>query len=125
MKIFLYISLLFFSTNGFAVNWEKVFVDKSGDSYYVDTDNIEKCNGLLYYSRLENFLESKNKDYSFIRKFKVNCLEGKRIWLSDTFYNQAMGKGKIKAEINPNEISYPKPNSIGYLVMKFVCDLDQ
>lgn len=125
MKKFLYISLLFFSTNGFAVNWEKVFVDKSGDSYYVDTDNIEKRNGLLYYSRLENYLEPKNKDYSFIRKFKVNCSEGKRTWLSDTFYNQAMDKGKITAEINPNEISYPKPNSIGYLVMKFVCDLDQ
>lgn len=125
MKKFLYISLLFFSTNGFAVNWEKVFVDKSGDSYYVDTDNIEKHNGLLYYSRLENYLEPKNQDYSFIRKFKVNCSEGKRTWLSDTFYNQAMGKGKITAEINPNEISYPKPNSIGYLVMKFVCDLDQ
>ena len=36
-----------------------------------------------------------------------------------------MGKGKITAEINPNEISCPKPNSIGYLAMKFVCDLEQ
>ena len=88
-------------------------------------DNLKKRNGLLYYSRLEDYLEPKNGDYSFIRKFKANCSEGKRIWLSDTFYDQPMGKGKITGEINPKEISYPKPNSIGYVVMRFSCDYVQ
>tara|TARA_A100001015_G_scaffold318627_1_gene439060 strand:+ start:668 stop:1039 length:372 start_codon:yes stop_codon:yes gene_type:complete len=122
MKKLLLLTLFFFSINGFAVNWKKVIVDRSGDSYYVDISNIKKRNGLLYYSRLEDYLEPKNGDYSFIRKFKVDCSEGKRIWLSDTFYNRPMGKGKITGEINPKEISYPKPNSIGYVVMKFACD---
>ena len=122
MKKLLLLTLFFFSINGFAVNWKKVIVDRSGDSYYVDISNIKKRNGLLYYSRLEDYLEPKNGDYSFIRKFKVDCTEGKRIWLSDTFYNKPMGKGKITGEINPKEISYPKPNSIGYVVMKFACD---
>ena len=122
MKKLLLLTLLCSSINGFAVNWKKVIVDRSGDSYYVDVENIKNRNGLLYYSRLEDYLEPKNGDYSFIRKFKVDCTEGKRIWLSDTFYNKPMGKGKITGKINPKEISYPKPNSIGYVVMKFACD---
>ena len=122
MKKLLLLALLGFSINGFSVNWKKVIVDRSGDSYYVDVDNIKKQNGLLYYSRLEDYLRPRNGDYSFIRKFKVDCTKGKRIWLSDTFYNQPMGRGKITGEINPKKISYPKPNSIGYIVMKFSCD---
>jgi hypothetical protein len=122
MQKLLLVFLLCFSINGFAVNWKKVVVDRSGDSYYVDVENIKKRNGLLYYSRLEDFLEPKNGDYSFIRKFKVNCLEEKRTWLSDTFYNQPMGKGKVTGKIIHNEISYPRSNSIGYVVMKFACD---
>ena len=122
MNKLLLTTLLCFCVNAYAVNWKKVIVDRSGDSYYVDIDNLKKRNGLLYYSRLEDYLEPKNGDYSFIRKFKVDCSNGKRIWLSDTFYNRPMGKGKITREINPEEISYPKPNSIGYVVMRFSCD---
>ena len=122
MKKLLLLTLLCSSINGFAVNWKKVIVDRSGDSYYVDVENIKNRNGLLYYSRLEDYLEPKSGDYSFSRKFKGDCTEGKRIWLSDTFYNKPMGKGNITGEINPKEISYPKPNSIGYVVMKFACD---
>ena len=121
MKKLLLLALFSFSINGFAVNWKKIVVDRSGDSYYVDVDNIKKQNGLLYYSRLEDFLKPKKGDYSFIRKFKVDCAKGKRTWLSDTFYNQPMGRGKITGEINLKKISYPKPNSIGYIVMKFAC----
>ena len=122
MKKLLLTALLCFCLNAYAFDWKKVIVDRSGDSYYVDVDNLKKQNGFLYYSRLEDYLEPKNGDYSFIRKFKANCSEGKRIWLSDTFYDQPMGKGKITGEINPKEISYPKPNSIGYVVMRFACD---
>ena len=122
MKKLLLLSLLGFCINGFSINWKKVIVDRSGDSYYVDVDNIKEQNGLLYYSRLEDYLEPRNGEYSFIRKFKVDCTKGKRIWLSDTFYNQPMGRGKITGKINPKKISYPKPNSIGYIVMKFSCD---
>ena len=122
MKKLLLTYLLCFCLNAYAFNWKKVIVDRSGDSYYVDVDNLKKRNGLLYYSRLEDYREPKNGDYSFIRKFKVDCLDGKRIWLSDTYYSRPMGKGKITGEIYPKEISYPKPNSIGYVVMRFACD---
>ena len=122
IKKLLLFALLGFSINGFSVDWKKVIVDRSGDSYYVDVDNIKKQNGLLYYSRLEDYLRPRNGDYSFIRKFKVDCTKGKRTWLSDTFYNQSMGRGQITREINLKKVSYPKPNSIGFIVMKFSCD---
>ena len=122
MKFIIFSIFLLLSNNGFAFNWKKVVEDRSGDSYYVDVDNIKKNNGLVYYWRLEDFLEPKYGDYSFIRKFKVDCVKEKRTWLSDTFYNQPMGKGKITDEQFPNKISYPKPNSIGYVVMKFACN---
>ncbi len=122
MKKILLLTLLCFSINGFAVNWKKVVVDRSGDSYYVDVDDIKKRNGLLHYSRLEDYLQPKKGNYSLIRKVKIDCTEGKQTWLSDTFYNQPMGKGKVTGKINPKETSYPKPNSTGYVVIKFDCD---
>ena len=77
MKKILFFSLLSFCLNVHALNWKKVLVDRSGDSYYVDVDNIKKKNGLLYYSRLEDFLKPKNGNFSFIRKFKVDCIKKK------------------------------------------------
>ena len=52
MKVFLLTTLLLFSINGFAFNWEEVAEDPKGDSYYVDVDKIKKHNGLVYYWRL-------------------------------------------------------------------------
>ena len=56
---------------------------------------------------------------SIISKYKVNCEAEKQTWLSVTLYSQSMGRGRIEGETTLNEIKYPKPNSIGYVVMKF------
>ncbi len=97
----LLLTLLCFYINGFAFNWKQVVVDRSGDFYYIDVDNIKRQNELLYYSRFEDYPEPKNGDHSFIRKFKADCIEGKSTWSDDTFYNKPMNKGKIIGEINP------------------------
>ena len=127
MKKLLLLTLLCFSINGFAFNWKKVdwadWIVDFGNSYYVDIDNIKKHNGLVYYWTLVDLLEpNKQGAYSFIAKHKVNCVEEKQTWLSITFYSQSMGKGTILNESNLNEIQYPKPNTIGYDVLKFACD---
>jgi len=49
MKKLLLLTLLCFSINGFAFNWQKVAENTSGNSFYVDIDNIKKHNGLVYY----------------------------------------------------------------------------
>ena len=75
MKTILFSILILFSINGFAFNWKKVTDGNNGNSYYVDVDNIKKKNGLLYYSRLEDFLKPKNGNFSFIRKFEVDFVK--------------------------------------------------
>ena len=60
--------------------------------------------------------------YSDIKKDKVDCVEGKRTWLSSTTYSQPMSKGRITFEDNPNKVNYPKPNPVGYTLMTFACD---
>ena len=59
---------------------------------------------------------------STINKYKVECVEEKQTWLNATWYSQSKGKGKILGEDTTTEIGYPKPNTSGYEVMKFVCD---
>ena len=125
MKKLLLTALLCFCLNAYAFNWKKVIVDRSGDSYYVDVDNLKKRNGLLYYSRLEDYLEPKNGDYSFIRKFKVDCSDGKRIWISDTYYSRPMGKGKIIKKRTSNKTLFPRPDTIEYITMKYACNYKQ
>ena len=126
MKTILFSILIRFSINGFAFNWKKVGENQSGDSYYVDVDNIKKHNGLIYYWRLDDLLEpitgSLGYANSAISKFKVKCVEEKQTWLNGTYYSQSMGKGRIVFEDSANKILYPKPQSVGYTVMKSVCN---
>ena len=122
MKTILFSILILFSINGFAFNWKKVGENTNGSSYYVDVDNIKKHNGLIYYWELSDYLKPVDGTNSVIAKIKVDCGEEKQTYLNGTFYSQSMGKGRIVFENSPNDIQYPKPKSVGYVVMKFVCD---
>jgi len=95
MKITLFSIILLFSINGFAANWKKLSENKSGSSFYVDVENIKKNNGFVYYWILIDYLKStKIGTYSDISEYKVNCVDEKQTWLSNTFYSQPMAKGK-------------------------------
>ena len=127
MKKLLLTSLLCFCVSAYAVNWKKVTEGfNHGHSYYVDIDNIKKHNGLVYYWELVDYLEPIGNVNSTIYKWKVDCGEEKLTWLSETTYSQSMGKGRIvgdvSGEIKFKKIHYPKPESVGYEVMKFACD---
>ena len=134
MKTILFSILILFSINGFAYNWKKVVegVDVEvpilvEDSIYVDVDNIKKHNGLVYYWELVD-LRQPYVGNSLIYKAKADCVEEKLTKLNVTWYSQSMGKGRIlfqdmATEDNvPNKIQYPKPTSVRYEVMKFVCN---
>ena len=124
MRKFLYISLLFFSTKGFAVNWEKVLVDKSGDSYYVQIIKMDKY-GHLYYVVLGNFLKPFQGNYSSKKYYKVDCDTGKTTWLKYSYHTQPMGRGKmtIKKDVNETEFLGPrKKNTYRYKQMRYACD---
>ena len=125
MKKLLLTALLCFCVNAYAFNWKKVAEDDLGN-FYVDVDNIKKHNGLVYYWDLIDVLEPvklpAGNANSTINKHKVNCVEEKTTRLNTTWYSLSTGKGRIIYEDSPNGIRYPKPNTIGYVVMKFACD---
>ncbi|OUV03055.1 MAG: hypothetical protein CBC42_04565 [Betaproteobacteria bacterium TMED82] len=132
MKNFLLISLLLCSIRGFAFSWEKVGENAVGNSFYVDVDNIEKRQGIVYYKSLIDFLKpTKNGAYSHVSKYKVDCVEQRQTWLSNVFYNKPMGKGERIIEAIPvwnhygstlNEVRSLSPGSIEDRVTRFVCD---
>ena len=122
MKVILFTTLLLFSINGFAFNWNKISTSIEGNSYYVDVSNIKKHNGLVYYWGLDDFVEPNHGANSSISKYKVDCGEGKRTWLNVTFYSQSMGKGKMIQDESLDDVDYPKPKSVGNTLMKFVCN---
>ena len=133
MKRILLFSLLCFFVKAHAVDWVKIGENKNKDSFYVDVENIKKNNSFVYYWNLINLLDqTKIGAHSYISKYKVDCVHEQQIWLSNTFYNQPMAKGKIITNSIPvwnhygstlNEIRYLAPGSIEDRIMKFVCDL--
>ena len=73
MKTILFSILILCSVNAFSFNWKKVGENISGDSYYVDVDNIKKLNGLVYYWVLGDYLEPFDSETnSTISKYKVD-----------------------------------------------------
>ena len=134
MKITLFSIILLFSINAFAVSWKKLSENESGSTFYVDVENIKKDNGFVYYWILIDYLKSTEiGTHSDISEYKVNCVDEKQTWLSNTFYSQPMAKGEIITENIPvwnyygstlNEIRYLTPGSLGHDILKKVCNFE-
>ena len=66
MKKLLLTALLCFCVNGFAFNWKKVGETVSGNSFFVDVDNIKKHHGLVYYWELaDHFAAQEDGSYQW------------------------------------------------------------
>jgi len=114
-----------------ASNWQEFGVDSNGYIHYVDIDNIDEGNGVIYYWSLVDFSEKTNLGTrSNVNKYKADCAEEKQTWLSYAYFSESMGKGKKITKLVPvwnhygstlNEIRSLAPNSIEYRLMRFVC----
>ena len=122
MKKVILTILLTYSIIGFAAKWEKITQGHDGNSIYIDLDSIEKKESRIYYSNLIDFLEPKQKSYSVISKFKVDCGEEQMSWLSTTYYNQEMGKGEITSISTIKQIRLPQTDTIARAELLFVCN---
>ena len=121
MKKVTVIILLAYSICGFAIKWEKIAEDYDGNPIYIDLDSIEKKESRVYYSNLIDFLKTKQKSYSVVSKFKVDCGEEQMSWLSTTFYSQPMGKGEITSKSTVKQIRLPQTDGIARAELVFVC----
>ena len=122
MKKVIVTILLTYSIIGFAAKWKKITEDYDGNSIYIDLDSIEKKESRVYYSNLIDFLEPKQKGYSVVSKFKVDCGEEQMSWLSTTYYNQEMGKGEITSFSTIKQIRLPQTDTIARAELLFVCN---
>ena len=122
MKTIIIIILFSYSISGFAVKWEKITEGYDGNSIYVDIDSIEKKESRVYYSNLIDFLEPKQKSYSVVSKFKVDCGEEQMSWLSTTYFSQPMGKGEIVSKSTVKQIRLPQTDTIARAELLFVCN---
>ena len=121
MKKVIVIILLTYSIIGFAARWEEITQGYDGNSIYIDLDSIEKKESRVYYSNLIDFLKTKQKSYSVVSKFKVDCGEEQMSWLSTTFYSQPMGKGEIVSKSTIRQIRLPQTDGIARAELVFVC----
>ena len=121
MKKLILISLLTFSVNGFAVKWEKLIKGYDGNLIYIDISNIKTNESRVYYSNLIDFLEPKEKSYSVVSNYKVDCGEEQITWLSTNYYSQPMGKGKITSKSSVKQIRVPQTDTIVRAELLFVC----
>ena len=122
MKKVIVIILLTYSISGFAVKWEKISQGYDGNSIYIDLDSIEKKESRVYYSNLIDFLEPKQKSYSVVSKFKVDCGEEQMSWLSTTYFSQQMGKGEIVSKSTVKQIRLPQTDTLARAELLFVCN---
>ena len=122
MKKVTVIILLTYSICGFAIKWEKIAEDYDGNPIYIDLDSIEKKESRVYYSNLIDFLKTKQKSYSVVSKFKVDCGEEQMSWLSTTYFSQHMGKGEITSTSTIKQIRLPQTDTLVNMEFLFVCN---
>ena len=125
MKTLIFSTLLLITINGFAFNWKKFYENPMGESY-VDIDNISKRNNVVYYSRLFDYLQTSPIGVnSSISNFSVDCISEKITWISSIYYSKQMGKGDVVKKGTFNKRLYPRPDTVDYETMKFVCNFNQ
>ena len=69
-----------------------------------------------------DFLEPKQKGYSVVSKFKVDCGEEQMSWLSTTYFSQQMGKGEITSTSTVKQIRLPQTDTLARAELLFVCN---
>ena len=131
MKIILYALLVLFSANGLAANWKKFGENKNGSTFYVDVDSIEIRKEYVHYFVLINYPElTKIGTHSDISEYKVDCVNEKQTWLSNTIFSQPMARGKIITQEVPvwnyygstlNETRYLESGTIEQHIMLNIC----
>jgi len=127
-KLLILFTLLFstvmFSSTSFA-DWKKVTEDVSGNTYYVDIENIKEHGGYVYYWILRDYLKpDKWGDISGKKYMLGDCKIFRFKNLSYSFHKEPMGKGTAEVQQPAKESQgwkYPSPDSQYASILKSVC----
>lgn len=122
ISFFLSLSLMF--TYKCFAEWTKVGRNVNGTIFYVDFEKIKKDSEFVYYWRMADYSKrTKLGDLSSIVYFKLDCKLFRYKYLSDFYYTQPKGQGKLShsSNIPDKKWSYDPPNSLGRNTAEIVC----
>ena len=101
----------------------KIVSNKSGDTFYIDYDTIKSHNGYVYYWGISDYITPNSRgNMSAKIYYQSDCGLDRSKYVSGTFYNESMGKGKGETSAPPDDWMYPPPDSAMAEEMEFVCD---
>ena len=134
MKKLLLTALLCFCVNGFSFNWKETATSYDGSrTMYADRSSIKKVGDLIYVWELQDYLEPKTMSdgrtiSSMVTKKKVDCDELKAMAIVYEGYSSNMGRGTLVDSFSAKQASgetwvYHKPETMGDVFVKFVCNL--
>ena len=90
---------------------------------YVDPSTIRKNGNLTRYWELTSLKKANQFGWSNRVLQEVNCWEGKRRSLQNTFYSEPMGEGsRVGPEDGEKPWRFLAPGTNGDRVLKFVCE---
>ena len=120
LLILLFSILISFNSYG---EWSDIAENTLGDIYNIDLDNVKEYGGYIYYWEWVDYLEpTSSGKMGAISYNQGDCGVNRIKMLSVSFYDNPMFKGQGDAFTPPEEWRYPKPNSVGKIVLDYVCE---
>ena len=120
LLILLFSILISFNSYG---EWTQVTEADDGDRYFIDIDTIKEYGGYLYFWGLTDMLiPMKNGDFSYKYYTQGDCGVVRAKYLSSIWYKQPMGEGSGDTLTPFDKWQYPTPDSVGGVLLKYVCD---
>ena len=105
-------------------NWEFVAYDQEINFYYVDPDSITEDDGLLFFKELTDYSLPKNGGSSRFAWIIADC---KNEVIRELLIGLYREKGAVGEELTaykptPKWEQVSNPNTIGNLILNYVCD---
>ena len=114
---------MMFSSTSYA-EWTKVSESVSGTTFYVDFERIRKVDRYVYFWDLHDYVAPvENGVLSSTAYQEVDCKLLRYKILSDQYFKQPMGRGKVFLSSNTpdQEWHYVRPNSAKEVILEKVC----
>ena len=121
LLVLLFTILLSFNSFG---DWKWIGDNANSNDYYIDFEKIKKVDGYKYYWFLTDLLKpDKDGDFSYVSYVQGDCKLSRYMYLSEFYYKQPMGEGKVTTNTIENpKWSYPPPDSMNEYLLEQVCD---
>ena len=100
LLVLLFSLLISFNSYG---EWEKVFSNSHGDTFYIDFDKIKKHDGYVYWWHLKDYLVPDGRGLSDMYYNQGDCENNRIKILTNFFFKLPMGEGLIS---NPSNTAY-------------------